>query len=44
LLFIAFDETDELGHSGEYDLNLQTAAAEDAMLSDLWNIIQSDPT
>jgi len=43
VLYIAFDETDDLGHAGEYDQYLKSAHAEDAMLADIWNIIQSDP-
>jgi len=43
VLFIAFDETDDLAHAGEYDQYLKSAHAEDAMLADIWNIIQSDP-
>ena len=42
VLYIAFDETDDLGHAGEYDQYLKSAHAEDAMLADIWNIIQSD--
>jgi hypothetical protein len=42
ILYIAFDETDDLAHEGEYDQYLMAAHAEDAMLSDIWNIIQSD--
>lgn len=42
VLYIAFDETDDLGHAGEYDQYLKSAYAEDAMLADIWNIIQSD--
>jgi predicted metal-dependent hydrolase len=43
VLYIAFDETDDLAHAGEYDQYLKSAHAEDAMLADIWNIIQSDP-
>ena len=42
VLYIAFDETDDLAHAGEYDQYLKSAHAEDAMLADIWNIIQSD--
>lgn len=42
VLFIAFDETDDLAHAGEYDQYLKSAHAEDAMLADIWNIIQTD--
>lgn len=43
ILYIAFDETDDMAHAGEYDQYLKSAHAEDAMLQDIWNIIQSDP-
>ena len=43
ILYIAFDETDDLAHAGMYDQYLNSAHAEDAMLADIWNIIQSDP-
>jgi hypothetical protein len=43
VLYIAFDETDDLAHAGMYDHYLNSAHAEDAMLADIWNIIQSDP-
>ncbi|MFY9153460.1 MAG: alkaline phosphatase family protein [Prolixibacteraceae bacterium] len=43
VLYIAFDETDDLAHGGEYDQYLKSAHAEDAMLADIWKLIQSDP-
>jgi hypothetical protein len=43
VLYIAFDETDDMAHGGEYDQYLKSAHAEDGMLADIWNIIQSDP-
>ena len=43
VLYIAFDETDDMAHSGEYDQYLKSANAEDGMLADIWNILQSDP-
>lgn len=43
VLHIAFDETDDLAHGGEYDQYLKSAHAEDAMLADIWSLIQSDP-
>ena len=42
-LYIAFDETDDFAHGGEYDQYLKSAHAEDAMLADLWNYLQSTP-
>lgn len=43
VLYIAFDETDDWAHAGKYHLYLQNAQAEDKMLEDLWNYIQSSP-
>ena len=43
VLYIGFDETDDLAHAGMYDLYLQSAKAEDAMIEDLWKYIQSSP-
>ncbi len=42
VLFIGFDETDDFAHGGEYDQYLKSARAEDGMIRDLWNYIQSD--
>lgn len=43
VLYIAFDETDDLAHAGMYDLYLGSAYAEDRMIEDLWDYIQSTP-
>ncbi|MBS1510807.1 MAG: alkaline phosphatase family protein [Bacteroidetes bacterium] len=43
VLYIAFDETDDFAHAGEYDQYLKSAHAEDAMIADLWNYIQHSP-
>jgi hypothetical protein len=43
VLYIAFDETDDLAHAGMYDQYLRTAHAEDAMIADLWKTLQSLP-
>jgi hypothetical protein len=43
VLYISFDETDDFAHGGLYDQYLKAAHAEDAMIGDLWNIIQSMP-
>jgi Type I phosphodiesterase / nucleotide pyrophosphatase len=43
VLYIAFDETDDFAHEGAYDQYLKSAHAEDAMIGDLWRLIQSDP-
>lgn len=43
VLYIIFDETDDLAHAGMYDQYLKSAAAEDGMIANLWKILQSDP-
>ncbi len=43
ILYIGFDETDDYAHKGKYDQYLKSAHAEDAMLADLWQIVQSIP-
>ncbi|MFT3825449.1 MAG: alkaline phosphatase family protein [Chitinophagaceae bacterium] len=43
VLYIAFDETDDFAHAGLYDQYLKSAHAEDAMIGDLWNTLQSMP-
>jgi hypothetical protein len=44
VLFIGFDETDDFAHAGEYDQYLKSARAEDGMIRDLWNYLQSEPS
>ncbi|OYU55755.1 MAG: phosphoglyceromutase [Chitinophagaceae bacterium BSSC1] len=44
VLYISFDETDDFAHAGLYDQYLNSAHAEDAMISDLWQTLQQDPT
>ncbi len=41
LLYIALGETDDFAHAGNYDQYLGSAHAEDAMMADLWNTLQS---
>jgi Type I phosphodiesterase / nucleotide pyrophosphatase len=43
VLYIAFDETDDFAHLGLYDQYLKSAHAEDGMIRDLWNTLQSMP-
>ena len=43
VLYIAFDETDDFAHSAMYDQYIKSAHAEDAMIADLWNTLQSMP-
>ncbi|MEO6134940.1 MAG: alkaline phosphatase family protein [Ginsengibacter sp.] len=41
VLYVAFDETDDFAHGGMYDQYLASAYAEDRMIEDLWNYIQT---
>jgi len=43
VLYIAFDETDDFAHAGQYDQYIKSAHAEDGMLADLWQTIQAMP-
>lgn len=43
VLYIAFDETDDYAHSGQYDQYLKSAFAQDAMIADLWQTVQAMP-
>lgn len=43
VLYIALGETDAFAHDGLYDQYLGAAHAEDAMIADLWNLLQSIP-
>ena len=43
VLFLALGETDAFAHDGNYDQYLHTAYAQDKMISELWNLIQSIP-
>ncbi len=43
VLYVGLDETDDYAHKGMYDQYLKSAHAEDAMLSDLWQLVQSIP-
>jgi hypothetical protein len=43
ILYIAFDETDDYAHAGQYDQYIGSAHAEDGMLADLWHLVQSMP-
>lgn len=43
VLYIAFDETDDFAHGGMYDQYLGSAHAQDGMIKDLWNTVQSLP-
>jgi hypothetical protein len=43
VLCIGFDETDDYAHKGDYEQYLKSAHAEDGMIADLWNSLQSIP-
>jgi hypothetical protein len=43
VLYIAFDETDDFAHAGMYDQYIGSASAQDAMIADLWKLLQSLP-
>lgn len=43
VLYIAYGETDEWAHAGEYRSYLDAAHQVDAWLKQLWNFVQSDP-
>jgi len=43
VLYISFDETDEYAHQGKYDYYLSASHAEDGMMGDIWNLVQSMP-
>jgi hypothetical protein len=43
ILYMAFDETDDMAHGGNYKFYLDRAKQEDGYIKTLWNNIQSDP-
>jgi hypothetical protein len=43
IFYLALIDTDAFGHQGQYDLYLNAAHNADAMISDLWSLIQRDP-
>lgn len=43
VLYLAFDETDDMAHAGNYKMYLTQAHQEDAYLAELWNYLQTDP-
>jgi hypothetical protein len=43
VLYIAFDETDDYAHEGSYDQYIGSSHAQDAMIEDLWKLVQSLP-
>lgn len=42
LLYIAYGETDDFAHDGEYDAYLNAAERTDNFIKDLWNFTQND--
>jgi len=42
LVYIAYGETDDFAHDGEYDAYLKSAHTTDSMIRELWNFTQSD--
>lgn len=43
VLYMAFDETDDMAHAGNYKFYLDRAKQEDGYIQNLWEIIQNDP-
>ncbi len=43
VLYIAFDETDDFAHEGQYDYYINSAHSTDHRLGELWKYLQSDP-
>ncbi len=43
VLYLAFDETDDMAHAGNYKMYLTQAHQQDAYLKELWQYLQHDP-
>jgi hypothetical protein len=43
VLYMAFDETDDMAHAGNYKFYLDRAKQEDGYFSALWKMLQADP-
>jgi hypothetical protein len=43
VLYIAFDETDDFAHGGQYDQYIKSAYSQDRMIADLWKTLQAIP-
>lgn len=43
LVYIAYGETDDFAHDGEYDHYLKSARQTDAFIREIWDYIQSNP-
>lgn len=42
VVYIAYGETDDFAHDGQYDQYLNAAHRTDAFISELWNLVQAD--
>ncbi|TFF38572.1 alkaline phosphatase family protein [Mucilaginibacter psychrotolerans] len=43
VLFMSFDETDDMAHAGNYKSYLEFAKQEDGFIKNLWEMVQADP-
>src|SRR5690606_2859430 len=43
LVYLAFNQTDDFAHRGDYSAYLKSAYTTDVFLKDLWEFTQSDP-
>ncbi|MBL4676715.1 MAG: alkaline phosphatase family protein [Mucilaginibacter sp.] len=43
VLYMAFDETDDMAHEGKYKQYLERARQEDGYIKTLWEMVQADP-
>ncbi|HET8736210.1 MAG TPA: alkaline phosphatase family protein [Pricia sp.] len=43
LIYIAYGETDDFAHDGDYEAYLKSAHTTDAMIGELWDFTQNDP-
>ncbi|WP_027076486.1 sulfatase-like hydrolase/transferase [Maribacter antarcticus] len=43
LIYVAYGETDDFAHDGEYDAYLNAAQNTDSLIKELWELTQSDP-
>ena len=44
VMYLSFDETDDMAHAGNYKMYLTQAHMEDSFIKELWEYIQTDPT
>lgn len=43
VMYIAYGETDDFAHDGDYDHYIESAHVNDAMIKELWDYTQNDP-